>query len=70
MFTYDELENYIDTFNAVSTEAAEVKYFMAGAFPDSSASVDLDAALRHAELLLANAEALRNEVRALAKAAS
>lgn len=64
-FTYDDLATYVEVVNAVDDENNDVNYFMQGAFPDNDDTADLDAALRHAELLLANAEALRNEIRAL-----
>lgn len=64
-FTYDELATYVEVVNAVDDDNNDVNFFMHGAFPDNDDTPDLDAALRHAELLLANAEALRNEIRAL-----
>ena len=64
-FSYAELQNYVDIVNAVQLHTDEVRQNMAGAFPDNDRSAYLDLALKNAELLLANAEALRNEVRAL-----
>jgi hypothetical protein len=64
-FSYNELNNYGEIFNAVKAHADDVKYYMAGAYPDSSAQFDIDLAIRNAQLLAANAQALVTELTVL-----
>lgn len=65
MFTYKELETYGDVINAVNAETESVRYWMEGAFPDNSKQLDFPLAIQHAELLVANAQALLTEVKGL-----
>ena len=61
--TYDDLNTYSEVLNQVKDLTADIQENMSGAFPDNGKSPYFQAALRQAELLVANAEALRNEIR-------
>lgn len=66
LFTYDELQTYCDVINEVKAHTDDVSYYMHGCFPDCECqSGDIDMAVRKAELLARNAEALVNELKSL-----